>query len=169
MGNFISTGETTKIGTTIRNGDSVRQFADIKLDNPMDKQLGEMMMQLDGDDVEVVVFSLSQNEKHPYTPSEERLMKLIEMIDTFNRRRPKKGWGKEPPPEERKPIIIKTMMINLTFDDRTKELAAKLLMMHIALIMSKLNMQCEHSCLMGSMGEFKDMFGKINDMANLLK
>lgn len=162
MGSMFSSGSTSKIEVTVRNGDKVQRFTDIKLDNPTDTQLPQLMLELDGHDVEIIFFSLSTSDKQTYTPSEERLMRLIEMIEAHKNR---KGLEKK---EQQPLVMIKTMVIDLTLDNKTKDLTAKMMMMHMALIMSKLGVRCESMCLMGTMLEFKSIFDKLNDMAALL-
>jgi hypothetical protein len=172
MGNFFSAGAVTKIEIMVRNGDKTHHFTDIRIEPPggggENKQLADLMLQLDGpsDKLEIVYFKLSQDHAHIYVPSEEKLIALIGTIDAY-RAKIKKGWTA--PDGERPKIHINTVIIDVKLDEKSKELAAKMMMIHIALVMAKFNMHCDESSLMGNMVEFKTLFGGLNEMVGLLK
>jgi hypothetical protein len=118
----------------------------------------------------VVYFKLAQDDKHVYVPSEEKVMEVVESIDAFMKAA-RKGWktdeeGQARPPEKTHLLML---MIDVKLDDKKKDMAAKMLLFHLALIMSKLDMECDDVCLMGGMCEFKSLFGRLNAMVDLLK
>jgi len=174
MGNLFSGGGTPRIEIAVRNGAKTALFTDVRLEgSPDNTQLANLMLSLHsrGDPAEaaeVVYFKLSQDNKHPYMPSEEKLISLMDMIESY-RTSTKKGWtskdDESAPPE----IHIKMLMLDVWPDEKKKELTAKMMMFHIAVVMSKFNMVCDDVCLMGGMCEFKEMFSRLNDMVCLLK
>jgi hypothetical protein len=172
MGNFFSAGAVAKIEIMVRNGDKTLHFTDIRIEaaGGENKQLADLMLQLDGpsDKLEIVYFKLSQDNAHVYVPSEEKLIALIGTIDAY-RTKIRKGWTAPEPAEGREKIHINALIIDVKLDEKSKELAAKMMMMHIALVMAKFNMHCDESSLMGNMVEFKTLFGGLNQMVDLLK
>jgi len=171
MGNFVSFGEKSGVRIVIKNSQHTRTYDNINLDSIDEKVMKDIMVDLNGNDVEIVHFELSTPEKVPYIPSEERLMKMLSMFGMFKAKKNTSGFSSSSQPAPQQRIKIYTMTLNVTFDDKQAEISAKMLLFHVALIMNMLNLECnvDNLSLLGSLKDYRESYSHINEIAALLK